>query len=164
MTVKDVIASCLIIALGTILALHFALFWLYGGVFIHESNTVILTIETVMSLAIFVFGIERLASSARLEHNRRPSTVVRALTKAQYATEYITSPLLPQGMGQKSITAVTAATMIPAPTALRIESDARCMDECTYRTSNDTGDFSDLFVHSANGDHEPTVCSEALRM
>ncbi|MFC1847787.1 hypothetical protein ACFLXV_00535, partial [Chloroflexota bacterium] len=93
MTVKDVIASCLIIALGTILALHFALFWLYGGVFIHESNTVILAIETVMSLAIFAFGIERLASSARLKHDGRPSTVSRALTKAQISTEYITSPL-----------------------------------------------------------------------
>jgi hypothetical protein len=57
MTVKNTIASCLIIALGAILVLHFALFWIYGGVFIHESNKVILTVETVMSVAIIGFGM-----------------------------------------------------------------------------------------------------------
>ncbi len=63
MTIKDTIASCLIIALGAILALHFALFWLYGGVFIHESNKVILSVETLMSVSILCFGVERLISS-----------------------------------------------------------------------------------------------------
>ena len=63
MTLKNVIASSLVIALGLILIVHFALFWVYGGVFIYENNRVILAIETLMSVTIIGFGIERLLSS-----------------------------------------------------------------------------------------------------
>lgn len=64
MTLKDVVAFSLVIALGLILAIHFALFWIYGGVFIYESNKIILSLETLMSVTIIIFGIERLISSA----------------------------------------------------------------------------------------------------
>ncbi len=63
MTLKNVVASSLVLALGIILVVHFALFWMYGGVFIYEDNKVILTIETVMSVFILAFGIERLVAS-----------------------------------------------------------------------------------------------------
>ena len=48
------------IALGIILIYHFMLFWIQGQVIIGEPNKIILLFETVMSVAIFVFGIERL--------------------------------------------------------------------------------------------------------
>ncbi|MEE8471226.1 MAG: hypothetical protein V3S51_07850 [Dehalococcoidia bacterium] len=65
MTLKDVLASSLVVALGIILIIHFAMFWIYGGVFIYESNKVVLTLETLMSISIIAFGIERLISSSR---------------------------------------------------------------------------------------------------
>jgi len=70
MTIKDVISSCLVISLGIILIIHFALFWVYGGVFIYENNKFILLIETLMSLAIFGFGIERLMNSTNFKKGR----------------------------------------------------------------------------------------------
>jgi hypothetical protein len=73
MTLKDVIAYCLVISLGLILAIHFALFWIYGGVFIYEDNKTILLLETIMSVAIFGFGIERLLSSVGRQHEHSPS-------------------------------------------------------------------------------------------
>lgn len=63
MTLKDILASSLVIALGVILIIHFVLFWMYGGVFIYENNKVILTLETLMSITIVLFGIERLVSN-----------------------------------------------------------------------------------------------------
>jgi len=62
MTLKEVIASSLVIALGVILIIHFTLFWIYGGVFIYESNKIILALETLMSIGIIGFGFERLIS------------------------------------------------------------------------------------------------------
>jgi hypothetical protein len=70
MTLKEVIASSLVIALGIILIIHFALFWIYGGVFIYESNKVILALETLMSIAIIGFGFERLFSIAGRKPNK----------------------------------------------------------------------------------------------
>ena len=67
MTIKDVLASCLVISLGIILIVHFALFWVYGGVFIYENNKFILLVETLMSLAILGFGIERLMNSTNFK-------------------------------------------------------------------------------------------------
>ncbi|MBE0480346.1 MAG: hypothetical protein IBX68_05140 [Dehalococcoidia bacterium] len=72
MTLKNAIASCLIIALGVILALHFALFWIYGGVFISESNKTVLLIETIMSLGILAFGIEYLFHSCSCKRRGKP--------------------------------------------------------------------------------------------
>ena len=71
MSLKDVIASCLVIALGIILAIHFAMFWMYGGVFIYETNKIILIVETTMSIAIMGFGLERLVSYANASNRQR---------------------------------------------------------------------------------------------
>ena len=65
MRLKGTLASILVIALGVILIVHFALFWIYGGVFIHESNKIILTMETFMSVIILGFGVERFLSSCK---------------------------------------------------------------------------------------------------
>ena len=35
MTLKEIMAYCLVVALGLILIIHFTLFWIYGGVFIY---------------------------------------------------------------------------------------------------------------------------------
>jgi len=68
MELKAALASCLVIALGLILAIHFTLFWMYGGVFIYESNKALLLIETVMSFTIIGFGMERLINSTLRRH------------------------------------------------------------------------------------------------
>ncbi len=70
MTLKEVIASCLVIALGIILIIHFALFWIYGGVFIYENNKVILALETLMSITIIGFGFERLLSTSNKKYSK----------------------------------------------------------------------------------------------
>lgn len=80
MTLKEVIASSLVIALGLILIIHFTLFWIYGGVFIYESNKIILALETLMSIGIIGFGFERLISI----YNKKPS---KAKSQEQPATE-----------------------------------------------------------------------------
>ena len=53
------------IAFGAILAINFTLFWVFGAVLIQEANTAILVLELAMSIAIFGFGVERLASCIR---------------------------------------------------------------------------------------------------
>ena len=70
MTLKEVIASCLVIALGIILIIHFALFWIYGGVFIYENNKIILALETLMSITIIGFGFERLLSTSNKKYSK----------------------------------------------------------------------------------------------
>jgi len=68
MGLKTALASCLVIALGLILPVHFILFWMYGGVFIHESNKLLLLIETIVSFTIIGFGMERLINSTLRRH------------------------------------------------------------------------------------------------
>ena len=74
MTLKEVMASCLVIALGVILIIHFALFWIYGGVFIYENNKVILALETLMSITIIGFGFERLLSTSNKKYSKEATT------------------------------------------------------------------------------------------
>jgi multisubunit Na+/H+ antiporter MnhC subunit len=80
MTLKEVISSSLVIALGLILIIHFTLFWIYGGVFIYESNKIILALETIMSIGIIGFGFERLISI----YGKRPG---KAKSQEQPAAE-----------------------------------------------------------------------------
>ncbi len=63
--VKDVIAYCLVIAFGIVLISNFALFWIFGHVQIQETNRVILSLETAMSVLIIAFGLERLVAYLR---------------------------------------------------------------------------------------------------
>lgn len=57
---KNIISSCLVIALGLILTYHLILFWTQGQVVIEEPNKIICFLETVMGFAIIAFGVERL--------------------------------------------------------------------------------------------------------
>jgi len=153
MTVKDTIASCLIIALGAILALHFALFWVYGGVFIHESNKVILTVETVMSAAIIGFGLERLASSAR--SNR----VHRAIPSNPSSRDQSTPTLAPprQDPGSRATSAGYAATAVTAASNLLFSSDSSTADSRTHGTYDPTEGRGGVLVRLTQMEHEPTV-------
>ena len=73
---KNAIASSLVISFGIILIIHFALFWAYGGVFIYENNKVVLLVETIMSLSIILFGVERLINSAGKNRARTSLTTL----------------------------------------------------------------------------------------
>ncbi len=57
--------------MGVILAVNFVLFWLYGGLFIHESNRAILLMETALSVAIIGLGTERLVDYVRRQKGSR---------------------------------------------------------------------------------------------
>ena len=110
MSLKDAIASCLVIALGIILAVHFAMFWIYGGVFIHESNTIILIIETAMSVAIVGFGLERLITYANAASRKRgPATETRQPSQSVSATHAL-SPARLRPSGQPLVAATATAS------------------------------------------------------
>ena len=83
MTLKEVIASCLVIALGIILIIHFALFWIYGGVFIYENNKVILALETLMSITIIGFGFERLLSISNKKYSKEATATLSGKAQKQ---------------------------------------------------------------------------------
>lgn len=57
-TLRKLVAGCLVLSLGIILAYHFYLFWTVGRIFIEEPNKTILFFETLMSLAIITFGVD----------------------------------------------------------------------------------------------------------
>lgn len=60
MSIRRVIANALVIAFGLLLIFHFAMIWIYGEVFIYETNKVILALETVMGIAILYLGFNQL--------------------------------------------------------------------------------------------------------
>lgn len=92
-TLKEVISSCLVVALGLILIIHFTLFWIYGGVFIYEHNKIILALETLMSVGIIGFGIERLIStSVRKETKERTAVNFSSKSQRQANTGYLIQP------------------------------------------------------------------------
>jgi len=62
-SIRKIIASSLVIALGAVLLYIFTLFWLEGRLIIQEPNSIVLTVETVMAFLILLFGIERLIRS-----------------------------------------------------------------------------------------------------
>jgi len=151
MTIKDIAASCLIIALGIILVVHFALFWVYGGVFIYESNKAVLLLETVMSIAILGFGVERLLTSANERYKGgaldiHPDPIGG---QEQAPTEHATSPSFLQA-GEKAATpTATAATMMPGMTTLLIDSSADYMENCSFKMSDHTPDAKrELTAHT----------------
>ena len=89
MTLKEIMAYCLVLALGLILIIHFTLFWLYGGVFIYEHNKIILTLETLMSVGIIGFGIERLISASIRKENKEATAPLNNKMQQQTKTEYL---------------------------------------------------------------------------
>lgn len=87
-TYKAVVASFLVIALGLILALHFALIWVYGEILIYENSKILVSVEIVASLIIFVLGVERLVEavhkaggSNRRRPNKRPKANLNRFTR-----------------------------------------------------------------------------------
>lgn len=57
MTVRSFFLSLLTFAMASFLLLHFGLIWMYGSVEIYESNTLVLTLETIMMVAIIGFSV-----------------------------------------------------------------------------------------------------------
>jgi hypothetical protein len=160
MTLRDIIASCLVIALGVILALNFAFFWLYGGVFIYESNKAVLSIETAMSVAIFGFGIERLLCSANKKHEREASTISLSEAQEDISSEYIASTGDLQIVRKAAIPNGTMATLIPPKTTILIDSDSRYTENCTFKMSNSTEYSGHVIVHMTDTDHDYTRHNE----
>lgn len=131
---KDVIASCLVISLGIILAVHFALFWAYGGVLIYEDNKIILLIETVMSLAILGFGVERLLSCADMKRSSGASATYRE--KAQLiGTESVALPNVLGVNNEATMVTNGAAGMRGAITTLLVDNSAGYSESCSYNLS-----------------------------
>ncbi len=57
MQIRSFFLALLTFAMASFLLLHFGLIWLYGSVEIYESNTLILTVETIMMVAIIGFSL-----------------------------------------------------------------------------------------------------------
>ncbi len=154
MTIKDVVASCLVIALGIILVIHFALFWVYGGVYIYESNKVILLLETVMSIAILAFGVQRLLTSANERYEEGPLDIHPDPIggQEQAPTEHATSPSFLQAGKKAATPTATAAATMPGMTTLLIDSSADYMENCSFNMSDPTPD----------AEREPTAHTEAV--
>lgn len=101
MTLKEIIAYCLVIALGLILIIHFTLFWVYGGVFIYESNKIILALETLMSIGIIGFGFERLISTSVKKYNKEASAVSKTKVQKQDSADKKERSQAPQPLLQQ---------------------------------------------------------------
>ena len=160
MTLKDIIAYCLVIALGIILALHFAFFWIYGGVFIHESNKIILSIETAMSAAILIFGIERLINSVNSNNKRKASIATRSRIHERSSPGYAALPGLLHGDRKAVMPTITTASGIQTKTTLSIGGDTRYIDSFTFEMPNSTEDSSNTLVHLSNREQERKAESE----
>jgi hypothetical protein len=97
MTLREIMAYCLVVALGLILIIHFTLFWMYGGVFIYEHNKIILALETLMSIGIIGFGIERLISTSIRKENKEGAVSFSNKAQKQVNTEYLILPKPKEG-------------------------------------------------------------------
>lgn len=153
MTLKNVVASSLVIALGVILIVHFAMFWIYGGVFIYENNRIILAVETVMSIAILSFGIERLVSSAS-EKTRQVIPVMstnKAQRQASFRPAAISSFI--QTSRDVSLRPNHVRPMMPGATTMLTENIPDYIEKYHYEMSNSTQTASDILIHIS--DEEP---------
>jgi len=101
MTLKEIIAYSLVVALGLILIIHFTLFWIYGGVFIYEHNKIILALETLMSIGIIGFGFERLLSTSVKKYNKEASAVSHTKVQKQDSADQKERSQAPQPMLQR---------------------------------------------------------------
>ncbi|HEY49039.1 MAG TPA: hypothetical protein G4O13_03240 [Dehalococcoidia bacterium] len=131
MTLKNVLASVLVIALGVILIIHFTLFWIHGGVFIHESNKAILSVETVMSVAILGFGVERLLNYTKEKQRGAADSTTHAVT------------------------------MLPRTTTLFVDSSADRIEERPHNTSAYTHDTWNIDVINPDTEGETAAPIEA---
>ncbi len=67
MSIKDLVNDLVIISLSGFLLWHFSMIWRYGEYLIGEPNIVIRSLETVVLLAIFVFGVNKFVRGLRSE-------------------------------------------------------------------------------------------------
>ncbi len=101
MTLREIMAYCLVLALGLILIIHFILFWMYGGVFIYEHNKIILALETFMSIGIIGLGIERLISASIRKETKERTSVYFSSKGQQVNTEYLGQPKQESSMQER---------------------------------------------------------------
>ena len=141
MSLKDAVASCLVIALGIILAVHFVMFWIHGGVFIYESNKIILIIETAMSIAIMGFGLERLISYANASaRQQRPAEHTDRLSHQVSATHLLSPAGLRLSEQPPVSAAATASTTVAGNAFPLLESNQWCLrngDSLTATSAQD---------------------------
>jgi len=62
---KEVIGDSLVIGMSVALLWHFSNIWRYGQHLIQEPNIIILSLETVVLLLIFAFGVYKLVGDFR---------------------------------------------------------------------------------------------------
>jgi len=63
--VKEVIADAALIGISAALLWHFSNIWRYGQHLVGEPNIAVRSLETVMHLAILVFGVSKFIGSLR---------------------------------------------------------------------------------------------------
>jgi len=63
--VKEVIADAALIGISAALLWHFSNIWRYGQHLVGEPNIAVRSLETVMLLAILVFGVSKFIGSLR---------------------------------------------------------------------------------------------------
>lgn len=162
MQLKEVIASCLVICLGLILTIHFALFWIYdGGVLIYENSKVILSIETVMSIAILCFGIERLISFT--DRKRSPEAAADQRSSARkIRTKRVLFPPVLTTDGKSTEPTKTGVGITEAITALSVDSNAANLDNYPFELSGSSEDNRRSLVSTTDSEAEASQIVEKL--
>jgi len=62
---KNIMADSMLVGLSLAFLWHFSNIWRYGQYLAQEPNIIIRSLETVMLLAIFAFGVSRLVGDFR---------------------------------------------------------------------------------------------------
>jgi hypothetical protein len=164
MSIKDVVAYCLVVALGIILTAHFTLFWIYGALFICESNSIILAIETAMGVAILAFGLERLLSCSRSRARRQGRNPQISGAGGRNAGE---RPVSLPGAGhpgdQSSFSATAASTPLPEVATRPFSGDMWCVRSGDRRTVTSTlGERDDASIRMPSPESETSAGTDAV--
>ena len=162
MTLKNVLAANLVIALGVILIIHFTLFWMHGGVFIYENNKIILSIETVMSLAILAFGVERLVNTARERYKQGTSTSSSSRVKRRTSIDQVISPSFLRNSEKADVPTSTVTTVMPRISALLTESGSDYTEYSSFRIATCTQDAGAVSIYTLDDEREPTIQTEGV--
>jgi len=144
MKIKDVIASCLIISLGIILVGHFILFWIYGGVFIYENNKIVLFAETIMSIAILGFGIERLLTTGSTRDYQEVSAMYNDELSEQDYTGRIDTPDMASGEKAQTSATDTMSALRPNIINMSVGNSDKYIDSLSYEGSHNSLDERNL--------------------
>ena len=163
MSMKDVVAYCLVIAFGIILTAHFTLFWIYGALFICESNSIILAIETAMGVAILGFGVERLLSCSGSRGRRRGRKAEVSGAGGPNAGEH---PFSLPGVGhpgsQSFFSANAASAPLPEVGTQAFRGDAWCPGRGDHGTATSTLGVSDAAIRMLSPESETAAGTDAV--